>query len=90
MIEPVFEELAHAKARQGGEGKIAFVKVDLGVGMGGALAKEYGVSATPTFEFFLDKKKVCIFDFVGILPRYTTDFNVVCRCMNSRVSMRLS
>lgn len=57
MVEPVFEELAHAKTR--GEGKIAFVKVDLGVGMGGAVAREYGVSATPTFEFFLDVKKVC-------------------------------
>lgn len=34
------------------------MKVDLGVGMGGAVAREYGVSATPTFEFFLDRKKV--------------------------------
>ncbi|EIM85886.1 DUF862-domain-containing protein [Stereum hirsutum FP-91666 SS1] len=56
MVEPMFEELAHAKTRGGG--RIAFVKVDLGVGMGGAVAREYGVSATPTFEFFLDRKKV--------------------------------
>lgn len=57
MVEPVFEDLAHAKTR--GQGSIAFAKVDLGVGMGGVLARECGVSATPTFQFFLDKKKVC-------------------------------
>lgn len=58
----MFEELAHAKTRGGG--RIAFVKVDLGVGMGGAVAREYGVSATPTFEFFLDRKKVRGLTFV--------------------------
>ncbi|TFY64170.1 hypothetical protein EVG20_g6040 [Dentipellis fragilis] len=56
MIEPVFEELARAKTR--GEGKIAFVKVDIGAGMGQLLASEYKVNATPTFQFFLDGKKV--------------------------------
>jgi thiol-disulfide isomerase/thioredoxin len=52
MIEPVFEELAQTK------GQVAFVKVDLGVGMGSMVAREYGVTATPTFGFFLDGKKV--------------------------------
>ncbi|KAH9179329.1 DUF862-domain-containing protein [Lactarius sanguifluus] len=59
MIEPVFEDLAHAKSRgRGGEGKVAFAKVDLGVGMGGAVARQYDVSATPTFGFFLDGKRI--------------------------------
>jgi hypothetical protein len=34
IIEPVFEELAREKAKRGGEGQVAFAKVDLGVGMG--------------------------------------------------------
>ena len=54
MIEPVFEELARSK----GQLQVAFVKVDLGVGMGSMVAREYGVAATPTFGFFLDGKKV--------------------------------
>ena len=49
MIEPVFEELARSKGQQ----QVAFVKVDLGVGMGSMVAREYGVAATPTFGFFL-------------------------------------
>jgi hypothetical protein len=61
MIEPVFEDLARSSS--GGkaqtEGQIAFVKVDLGVGMGSMVAREYGVTATPTFGFFLEGKKVC-------------------------------
>ncbi|KAH8998488.1 DUF862-domain-containing protein [Lactarius akahatsu] len=58
MIEPVFEDLAHAKSRGRGAGKVAFAKVDLGVGMGEAVARQYGVSATPTFGFFLDGKRI--------------------------------
>ncbi len=68
MIEPVFEEIAQAmnsnpKGRGAGGkvgvgGQVAFVKVDLGVGMGSMVAREYGVTATPTFGFFLDGKKV--------------------------------
>ncbi|KAI0279227.1 PUL domain-containing protein [Russula aff. rugulosa BPL654] len=54
MIEPVFEDLARSKKN----GQIAFVKVDLGVGMGSMVAREYGVTATPTFGFFLDGKKI--------------------------------
>ncbi|KAK7690108.1 hypothetical protein QCA50_006756 [Cerrena zonata] len=58
MIEPAFERLAHEKteaAKVGGS--IAFVKIDMGVGMGGMVASEYGVRVTPTFIFFLDGKK---------------------------------
>ena len=58
MIEPVFEDLAHSKNSTTGSGGIAFVKVDLGVGMGSMVAREYGVTATPTFGFFLDGRKV--------------------------------
>ncbi|KAI9465406.1 DUF862-domain-containing protein [Lactarius psammicola] len=58
LIEPVFEDLAHAKSRGRGGGKVAFAKVDLGVGMGGAIARQYNVSATPTFGFFLDGKRI--------------------------------
>ena len=54
MIEPVFEELARSRGRL----QVAFVKVDLGVGMGSMVVREYGVAATPTFNFFLDGKKV--------------------------------
>ena len=57
MIEPVFQELAGAKANNGGG--IAFTKIDLAVGMGNSVAAEYGVRVTPTFLFFLDGKKVC-------------------------------
>jgi hypothetical protein len=59
MIEPVFEELARAKAKAPGGGqRVAFVKVDLGVGMGLVVAREYGVAVTPTFGLFLAGKKV--------------------------------
>lgn len=58
MIEPAFEDLAHAKSRGRSEGRVAFAKVDLGVGMGGMVAREYDVSATPTFGFFLDGKRI--------------------------------
>lgn len=60
MIEPVFEDLARSKKTlaAGGGGQIAFVKVDLSVGMASMVAREYGVTATPTFGFFLDGKKV--------------------------------
>jgi thiol-disulfide isomerase/thioredoxin len=61
MIEPVFEDLARSKTNSmttTGGGGIAFVKVDLSVGMSSMVAREYGVAATPTFGFFLDGKKV--------------------------------
>ena len=68
MIKPVFEDLAWSKrnlttssgGKAQGEGQIAFVNVDLSVGMGSMVAREYGVTTTPTFDFFLDGKKVCV------------------------------
>jgi hypothetical protein len=79
MIEPVFEDLARSKksltAGSGGkaqaEGQIAFVKVDLGVGMASMVAREYGVTATPTFVFFLDGKKVCCGSVTVVLDCFT-------------------
>ncbi|KAI0304337.1 PPPDE putative peptidase domain-containing protein [Multifurca ochricompacta] len=58
MIEPVFEELAQAKSRGKGQGQVAFTKVDLAVDMSGMIARQYNVSATPTFGFFLDGKRI--------------------------------
>ncbi|VDC02435.1 unnamed protein product [Peniophora sp. CBMAI 1063] len=64
VIAPVFEELAREKTSGAGasgaggsKGKIAFVKVDLGVLSSQAVASEYSVRATPTFIFFLDGQK---------------------------------
>jgi len=54
----VFEELAHKKTRGAGGGTVAFVKVDMGVGMGSQVAAEYSVRVTPTFIMFLDGKRV--------------------------------
>jgi desumoylating isopeptidase 1 len=60
MIEPVFEELAREKKGHGNAtGQAAFAKIDLSVGLGSMVAREYNVTATPTFVFFLDGKKVC-------------------------------
>ncbi|KAI0631986.1 PPPDE putative peptidase domain-containing protein [Trametes polyzona] len=58
MIEPLFEDLAHQKTHGSGSGRVAFVKVDMGVGMGNQVAGEWGVRVTPTFLFFLDGKKI--------------------------------
>jgi len=55
MIEPVFEDLAKNKSKPGA---VAFVKVDLAVGMSAAVAAPYGVRATPSFIFILDGGKV--------------------------------
>lgn len=55
LIAPTFEDLAwkHAKSNV-----IAFVKVDISVGLGSQIAQIWNVRATPTFVFFLDGKKV--------------------------------
>ncbi|KAH9847895.1 DUF862-domain-containing protein [Lenzites betulinus] len=58
MIEPLFEDLAHQKTHGSGSGRVAFVKVDMAVGMGSQVAGEWGVRVTPTFLFFLDGKKL--------------------------------
>jgi hypothetical protein len=55
MIEPVFEDLARSKNRAN---DVAFVKIDLSVGMSGEVGSEYGVRVTPTFILFLDGNKV--------------------------------
>ncbi|KAG1743313.1 PPPDE putative peptidase domain-containing protein [Suillus paluster] len=54
MIEPVFEDLASNKSRAN---DVAFVKIDLSVGMSNAVGGEYGVRVTPTFILFLDGNK---------------------------------
>ncbi|KAF8256598.1 hypothetical protein EI94DRAFT_1710840 [Lactarius quietus] len=59
MIKPVFEDLMHAKSRGRTVGRVAFVRVDLGIGMSGAIARQYSIAATPTFSFVLDGKRVC-------------------------------
>ena len=69
MIQPVFEELARAKAKAPGGGqRVAFVKVDLGVGMGLVVAREYGVAVTPTYGFFFGWEEGAwvdlVFDFL--------------------------
>ena len=67
MIEPVFERLAHERTQAGGAGSnggVAFVKIDLGAGMGGMVGSLYSVRVTPTFIFFRDGNKVsgnCVF-----------------------------
>ncbi|PVF95020.1 DUF862-domain-containing protein [Serendipita vermifera] len=53
MIEPTFEELACSKASP----EVAFIKVDLGVGMGHQVGQQHNVYATPTFIFFLNGKR---------------------------------
>jgi thiol-disulfide isomerase/thioredoxin len=54
MIEPRFKELAEVKGGQG----VAFVEISMNVGMSGAIARTYSISATPSFLFFIDGKKV--------------------------------
>ena len=57
LIEPVFEELANQKTRGPNGGHAAFVKVDMAIGSGGQVGAEWSVRVTPTFLFFLDRKK---------------------------------
>jgi hypothetical protein len=61
MFEPVFEELARSKGpweAPEGRQQVAFATVDLCIEVGSVVVHEYGVSVTPTFDFFLDGKKV--------------------------------
>jgi desumoylating isopeptidase 1 len=62
VIEPVFEDLAYGKASEG----VAFVKVDLGVGMGQDVARIYNVRATPTFIFFVEGQKVHVSPHISL------------------------
>ncbi|KAF8583356.1 DUF862-domain-containing protein [Ramaria rubella] len=54
IVEPVFESLAHSNASE----NVVFAIVDIVTGLGGQIANEWNVRATPTFLFFLDGKKV--------------------------------
>lgn len=85
MIEPVFEDLAKSKSRP--DGGVGFAKIDLSVGLGGAVASAYQVRATPTFIFFLDGRKVRV-----VIPpaRGFADRGGMGRRMSSRGSMRRS
>lgn len=55
MIAPVFKQIAEDKNRPG----VAFVEVNMQNSMSGAaaVAREWGIRATPTFLFFLDGVK---------------------------------
>jgi thiol-disulfide isomerase/thioredoxin len=103
MIEPVFEELAREKKGHGNAtGSVAFAKVDLSVGLGSMVAREYNVTATPTFVFFWDGKKVCavsswseiylffFYPFHTLLSTLAEKCHDSHRPMNSKASMRRS
>lgn len=57
-IKPAYETIAEEYRQQYASHGICFVDVELGVGEGRELGSRYGVSATPTFMFFKDGKKV--------------------------------
>ena len=81
MIKPVFEERARSKGQgkaPGGQQQVAFVKVDLGVGMGLMVAGEDGVIVTPTFGFFLDEKKVCVCVASGVVSMWLMGSTLHC------------
>ena len=59
MIEPVVVRLAEEKGATQGRPGAGFAKIEIGAGMGSAVAREYGIRVTPTFLFFLDGEKVC-------------------------------
>ncbi|KAG8832841.1 hypothetical protein FRC17_000545 [Serendipita sp. 399] len=50
MVEPGFDEIAHSRASP----DVAFIKVDMSVGMGHLVGQQNNVHATPTFLFFLN------------------------------------
>lgn len=57
-MESVFEEIASEKARGPNADQMAFVIIDVHVGMGRQIGAEWNIWATPTFFFFLDGNKV--------------------------------
>lgn len=86
MVEPVFEGLAGEKGSSA-----AFTKVDLGVGLGGSVASEWGVRVTPTFLFFLDGNKVSFWEYCSYSLRRVADKIEWChRYTSSKARMRLN
>ncbi|ORY25189.1 PPPDE putative peptidase domain-domain-containing protein [Naematelia encephala] len=57
-IKPVYEAIAAEHASAYGARGVRFVEVELGIGEGRDIASQFGVSATPTFIFFRNGKKV--------------------------------
>jgi hypothetical protein len=58
MIKPIYEALANDLAPMYASKGVRFLEVELGMGEGRDIAGRHGVSATPTFQFFRDGKKV--------------------------------
>ncbi|KAK4688020.1 desumoylating isopeptidase 1, partial [Tremellales sp. Uapishka_1] len=58
VIKPIYESLASEYASTYGAKGARFVEVELGVGEGRDIASRHGVSATPTFIFYRNGKKV--------------------------------
>lgn len=58
MIKPAYESIAESVYPTFGPKGARFVEVELDRGDGQSLASRYGVTATPTFVFFKDGKKV--------------------------------
>lgn len=58
VIKPIYEAIANEYSPTYGLKGARFVEVELGVGEGRDIAGKYGVSATPTFMFFRNEKKV--------------------------------
>ena len=54
------ERLAAEKGASQDRPGAGFAKIEIGAGMGSAVAREYGIRVTPTFLFFLDGEKVCL------------------------------
>jgi thiol-disulfide isomerase/thioredoxin len=60
-VSPTFEDLARrnaARSANRARGKVGFIVVDVDVGAGKEMAKEYGADDVPAFIFFKDGKKV--------------------------------
>ena len=58
VIKPIYEALSADFAALYGAKGARFLEVELGIGEGRDIAGRHGVSATPTFMFFRDGKKV--------------------------------
>lgn len=72
MVEPAFEDLA--RDRSGPD--VAFVKVSLDVPTGQGVAAGLGISATPTFLFFAEGRKVTQV-LQWVVPGYHSGFKTM-------------